>query len=172
MPATSRNTPLNTQERYDNVVFPRGGGPGSLTGRGGGPNAALGGPLFEKECASCHKFGTVGKSYGPDLTTIGTTMLRRDLLRAIFFPDEKVAPKYQTTVITTRDSRTIRGLVVSETGQTVVLKTAEAADPVTIQKAQIVRRTSDSNSVMPSDLPDKLGDQNITHIVAYLMAGK
>ena len=28
--------PLDRQERYDNQVFPRGGGPGSLAGRGGG----------------------------------------------------------------------------------------------------------------------------------------
>ena len=34
--------PLDRQERYDNLVFPRGGGPGSLAGRGGAPNAAEG----------------------------------------------------------------------------------------------------------------------------------
>ena len=38
-PALTRNVPLDRQERYDNLVFPRGGGPGVLAGgRGGGPS--------------------------------------------------------------------------------------------------------------------------------------
>jgi hypothetical protein len=38
--------PLDRQERFDNLVFPRGGGPGSLAGRGGAPNATEGGGVF------------------------------------------------------------------------------------------------------------------------------
>ena len=40
--ARGPSVPLDRQERYDNLVFPRGGGPGSLAGRGGAPNAADG----------------------------------------------------------------------------------------------------------------------------------
>jgi putative heme-binding domain-containing protein len=167
------NTPLDRQERYDNQVFPRGGGPGSLIGRGGGgPNADTGVKVFQDFCASCHKFNDVGNAYGPDLTTIGTQP-RRDILRSIFFPQEKIDAKYETTVIATRDNKTIRGLVVSEDAQSVKVKTADNADLMTVAKADILKRTREKASIMPEQLIDKMGgDANISHVVAYLMRGK
>ena len=107
-----------------------------ISGRGGGPNVENGKKTFDTVCAKCHRIGTVGNTYGPDLTNI-QTMPRRDILRAIFFPNEKVDPKYETTVIVTRDKQTIRGLVISENGQSVTLKTAEVAEPVMVQKSRI-----------------------------------
>jgi putative heme-binding domain-containing protein len=152
-------------------VFPRGGGPGSLAGRGGAPNAAAGAEAFRDTCAQCHRFGTIGKDYAPDLTKIGQTTLRRDILRSIFFPSETVDPKYHATVIVTRDGRTVRGLVVSETTQAVALKTGEAVEPVNVAKAEIAKRTKEPASIMPDDLPDRIGDPAIRDISAYLMTG-
>jgi putative heme-binding domain-containing protein len=169
VPATARNVPLDWQERYDNLVFPRGGAPGSLVGRGGAPDPARGGKEFATACASCHKFGGIGTAYGPDLTNIGTTMQRRDILRAIFFPHEKVDPKYETTVIAARDGRTIRGVVVSEDAQNVTLKTAEDTQPVAVSKAQVAKRTKEKTSIMPADLPDKITDAAVRDIVVYLL---
>jgi putative heme-binding domain-containing protein len=173
-PALTRGVPLDRQERYDNLVFPRGGGPGSLAGRGGAPNPTAGAQTYQTLCASCHKFGTQGEAYGPDLSSIGTSMARRDILRAIFFPAEKVDPKYEATVVTTRDKKMITGLVVSETAQALVLKTAEDAQPVTVQKAQILTRVkAPKTTIMPEDLIDKAGgDINIANVVAFLMSGK
>jgi putative heme-binding domain-containing protein len=173
LPATARAVPLDRQERYDNLVFPRGGGPGSLAGRGGAPDAASGAHVFETACASCHRFGSMGSATGgPDLTGIGTRMLRRDVLRAIFFPSEKVDPQYATTVITTRDHRTVRGLVVGEDNARVTLKTADAPEPIAVQKSDIASRTTEATSIMPADLVDQIGnDRSIADVVAYLMNG-
>ena len=172
LPATARNVPLDRQERLDNLIFPRGSGPGVLAGRGGGPNAANGEGTFKTACASCHKFNGAGEGYGPDLTTIGTTLQRREILRAIFFPNEKVDPKYHTTVVATRDGKTVRGLLVSETAQAVTLKPSDAPT-VTIEKGQIASRRTEAMSIMPDDLIDKIGgDANIANVVAYLMGGR
>ena len=130
------SVPLDRQERYDNLVFPRGGGPGSLAGRGGAPNPTEGERVFRDTCAQCHRFGTLGKDYAPDLTKVADRLPRRDILRSIFFPHEKVDPKFATTVIATKDGKTIRGLVVSEAGPNVTLKTATEPEPVTVAKAQ------------------------------------
>jgi putative heme-binding domain-containing protein len=171
-PALTRNVPLDRQERYDNLVFPRGGGPGVLaSGRGGGPNVDNGKKTFDSVCAKCHKVDTVGRNYGPDLSNI-QAMPRRDILRAIFFPDEKVDPKYETTIVVTRDKQTIRGLVISEDGRSVTLKTAETVDPVTIQKSRIATRTKERTSIMPDGLPDTVGDNAIRDVVAYLMSSR
>ena len=171
LPALARNVPIDKQERYDNLVFPRGGGPGSLAGRGGAPNATAGAQAFRDTCAQCHRFGTIGKDYAPDLSKIGQTTLRRDILRSIFFPSEKVDPKYHATVIVTRDGKTVRGLVVSETAQAVILKTADDAEPLSVAKAEISKRAKEPVSVMPDDLPDRIGDPAIRDISAYLMTG-
>jgi putative heme-binding domain-containing protein len=171
VPATVRNIPLDRQERYDNLVFPRGGPAGSLAGRGGVPDPAAGAKVFRDSCAQCHRFGPTGNTYAPDLTTVGRTLLRRDILRAIFFPSETVAPQYETTVIVTRDNRTLRGLLVSESAQSVVLKTAEEPEPVTVAKAQIATQSKEKASIMPDDLVDKVGDAAIRDVTVYLLEG-
>ncbi len=162
--------PLDRQERYDNLVFPRGGGPGSLAGRGGAPNPVAGAQLFRDVCAECHRFGTIGKEYAPALTR-ANTMLRRDILRSIFFPSEKVDELYETTVLVLTDNRTLRGLLSSENAQNVVLKIAGTADPVTVPKAQIAKRTKERLSIMPDDLADKVGDAAVRDVTAYLLEG-
>jgi putative heme-binding domain-containing protein len=163
------SVPLDRQERYDNLVFPRGGGPGSLAGRGGAPNPAEGERVFRETCAQCHRFGTLGKDYAPDLTKVADRMPRRDILRSIFFPQEKVDPKYLTTVITTKDGKTLRGLVVSETGPNVSLKTAADPEPLAIAKAQIARRATEPTSIMPADIADQVTDNGVRDVTAYVM---
>jgi hypothetical protein len=66
----------------------------------------------------------------------------------------------------------MRGLVVSENEQSIVLKTAEAADPVTVPKADIASRATDNDSIMPANLPDTVGDGNLAHVTAFLMNGQ
>ena len=161
--------PLDRQERFDNLVFPRGGGPGSLAGRGGAPNAAEGGGVFRETCAQCHRYGTVGKDFAPDLTRVAERLQRRDILRSIFFPNEKVDPKYTTTVLALKDGKTVRGLVVSETGQNVVVKTAEEPEPVTVAKSQIAKRTTEAKTIMPDDIADKVTDAGVRDVTAYIM---
>ena len=163
------SVPLDRQERYDNLVFPRGGGPGSLAGRGGAPNPAEGERVFRDTCSQCHRFGTLGKDYAPDLTKVADRLQRRDILRAIFFPSEKVDPRFATTVIVTRDGRTLRGLVVNESGPSVTLKTATDAEPVTVAKAEIAKRTTEPTSIMPSDIADTVTDNGVRDVTAYVM---
>jgi putative heme-binding domain-containing protein len=163
------SVPLDRQERYDNLVFPRGGGPGSLAGRGGAPNPTEGERVFRETCAQCHRFGTLGKDYAPDLTKVADRLPRRDILRSIFFPGEKVDPKFATTVIATKDGTTIRGLVVSETAQNVVLKTASEPEPITLVKTRIAKRTTEPSSIMPADIADQVTDAGVRDVTAYVM---
>jgi putative heme-binding domain-containing protein len=161
--------PLDRQERFDNLVFPRGGGPGSLAGRGGAPNAVEGGGVFRETCAQCHRYGTVGKDFAPDLTRVAERLQRRDILRSIFFPNEKVDAKYVTTVLALKDGKTVRGLLVSETAQNVVVKTAEDAEPVTVAKNLIAKRATEAKSIMPDDIADKVSDAGVRDVTAYIM---
>jgi putative heme-binding domain-containing protein len=164
------SVPLDRQERYDNLVFPRGGPAGSLVGRGGAPSIAEGERVFRDTCAQCHRFGATGAGYAPDLTNIADRMPRRDVLRAIFFPNEKVDPKYVTTVVAKKDGTTVRGLLVSENAQSLALKTAADPEPVTVAKGEIAKRTTERVSIMPEDLADKVTDTGVRDVTVYLLA--
>jgi putative heme-binding domain-containing protein len=166
------SVPLDRQERYDNLVFPRGGPAGSLVGRGGAPSVADGERVFRDTCASCHRFGGIGQTHAPDLTNIADRMPRRDVLRAIFFPNEKVDATYSTTVLVKKDGTTVRGLLISETGPNVVLKTATEAEPVSVAKGEIAKRSVERLSIMPEDLADKATDNGIRDVTAYLLSPK
>ena len=140
--------------------------PGSLAGRGGAPNPTDGERVFRETCAQCHRFGTLGKDYAPDLTKVADRLPRRDILRSIFFPSEKVDPKFSTTVIATKDGATIRGLLVSENAQNVVLKTAAEPEPVTVVKTRIAKRTTEPSSIMPADIADQVTDNGVRDVTA------
>ena len=87
------------------------------------------------------------------------------------FPSERVAPKYETTVLITRDNKTVRGLIVGESGPNLLIKTADAAEPISVAKAQIAKQTKEKASIMPDDLADQVGDAAIRDVTVYLMGG-
>ena len=113
---------------------------------------------------------THGKEYAPELTR-ANLMLRRDILRSIFFPSEKVDELYETTVLSLRDGKTLRGLVTTENEQSVVLKIAGTPDLVAVPKAQIAKREREKTSIMPDNLADKVGDGAVRDVTAYLLEG-
>ena len=56
----------------------------------GSPEA--GRPIFEKICATCHRFGeAIGKDVGPDLTTIASRFKKRDVLESILWPSKVIS---------------------------------------------------------------------------------
>ena len=91
------------------------------------------------------------------------------ILRSVFFPSERIDPRYETTVIVTRDNQTVRGLQISEESQTVVLKTTDQAEPITVQKSQIRTRTREKASIMPDDIADRVTDAGVRDVTAYVM---
>src|SRR5688572_18866042 len=50
-------------------------------------------PLYEKQCASCHRFGALGKDVGPDLTTIASRFKRKDVLEAVLWPSKVISDR-------------------------------------------------------------------------------
>src|SRR5262249_12580882 len=56
-------------------------------------------------CGSCHKVGDRGTAIGPDLSTIGKSRSREDLLESILEPSRRIEPKFATYVAHTADGR-------------------------------------------------------------------
>ncbi len=101
-------------------------------------------------CSACHRIGYVGGMIGPELSRIGSTRTRRDLLEAILYPSVRLAQSYQPLRVLTQDGQVYNGLVKSENAQELVLVLA-ADKTVTIPLDEIDVRQTSNVSIMPQD---------------------
>lgn len=133
--------------------------------------AADGRAVFEKVCAPCHKFGSLGKQIGPDLSTLTAKQSRRDVLESILWPSRAIADQFQTVMVEKRDGAIVAGMVLREDAVRVVLVAANALDtPVTVPKSQIKVRQKSATSPMPEDLLNEFTLPQIGSLLAFLFS--
>ena len=128
--------------------------------------------VYETNCASCHRFGSVGTDHGVaglNLTASPLRSAKYALLEAIMFPNRKIAPEHETTVVSTTDGRTVHGLVLRESAQSVSLLTREGS-PTDIPKAQIKSRQKQKTSLMTEEMADAMGQAQWRNLLAFLVA--
>jgi putative heme-binding domain-containing protein len=126
--------------------------------------------LFEKNCASCHRFGSIGSDHGVaglNLTTSPLLSSKYALLEAIMFPDRKLAPAHETTVFDMADGSTIHALVLKETpqGTSVLTREGTRAD---LQKAQTASRRKVKTSLMTEAMADAMNQSQWRNLLAFL----
>jgi putative heme-binding domain-containing protein len=128
--------------------------------------------VFEANCASCHRFGNLGNDHGVASLNLSTSPLRSakySLLEAVMFPDRKLAAEHETTVIATTDGKTIPGLVLRETAQSVSLLTREGTE-TDVAKAQIKSRQKEKTSLMTEAMADAMNQAQWRNLLAFLTA--
>jgi putative heme-binding domain-containing protein len=136
-----------------------------------GGSAEAGRPLFEKQCAACHRFGAIGKDVGPDLTTIASRFKKADLLESILWPSKVISDQYQAEMFELKDGKIVTGVIVRETAAAVQVRTAESPDkPVAVPKGQIANRETSTVSLMPAGLLDGLSHADIANLLAFMLA--
>jgi putative heme-binding domain-containing protein len=134
--------------------------------------ADAGRPIFEKICASCHRFGeAIGQDVGPDLTTITSRFKKRDVLEAILWPSKVISDQYKSEMFELKDGSVVSGVVVRESAASVFVRTAERPEkPVAVPKAQIANRAESAVSLMPPGLLDGYSQADISNLLAFVMA--
>jgi putative heme-binding domain-containing protein len=118
-------------------------------------------------CASCH---SGAQALGPDLRGVVGRFSRADLLTAILQPSKDISPRYRTTLVATDNGKVYQGLVVYEAVDSLILQTGPA-ETVRIPVDQIATRRFTATSMMPAGLLDKVSDQEIADLYAYLKNG-
>jgi putative heme-binding domain-containing protein len=126
--------------------------------------------IYEAECASCHRFGDIGKDFGPDLTAIQSRFQRKDLLEAVLWPSRTISDQYQGWIVETTDGDIINGLLVAEDNRRIVLRTAEVERPVEMLKSKVKSKRLSTVSLMPDKLLDGYGINDISNLFAFLTA--
>lgn len=136
-----------------------------------GGRAAEGRPLYEKQCATCHRFGGIGRDVGPDLTTITSRFKKADILEAILWPSKVISDQYQAEMFELTDGKVVTGVLVRETAAAVLVRTGEQPErPVAVPKAQIAVRAPSTVSLMPEGLLTGLSHEQIADLLAFMQA--
>ena len=123
---------------------------------------------FKKVCANCHRLGNEGGKVGPQLDGIGQRGLER-LLEDILDPNRNIDAAFRATTISTNQGQVLTGLKLREEGAAVILADAQGKE-VRIANADIDESRVTALSPMPSNVVEQIGEQNLPHLIAFLLS--
>jgi putative heme-binding domain-containing protein len=135
---------------------------------GGQADVARGAAIFEKHCGICHRIGEKGAKIGPNLDGVGIRGAER-LLEDILDPSRNVDQAFRTTQIVSADGRILTGLALREEGEIVVLADVQGKE-VRVPKDAIEQRVESQLSLMPSNVPDLVNEEEFVHLIGYLLS--
>lgn len=138
-----------------------------------GGNYSIGRNIFNNnaaaQCIRCHNIGQGGGIVGPDLSKIGSSLKREQLLEALINPSARLAPGYGTVDIVLSNGQQVSGILAKETETEITLNTSDA-EPLVIEKTRIKSREN-----LPSGMPAMgsiLSKREIRDVVEYLSSLK
>lgn len=138
-------------------------------------NAAAGRRLFFSSrgarCAVCHQHGGRGGKVGPDLTRIGLSNSREQLIASILQPSRDMAPHYQPWTLLTEDGKTRVGLRLHKSGDGGEEIYADAdGQTFQLRSEEIELRQASDVSIMPSGLEKTVSIEQLRDLVEFLQA--
>jgi putative membrane-bound dehydrogenase-like protein len=129
-------------------------------------DAARGKLIFQKNCATCHRVAGIGVDVGPDISDTRTKTLE-GLLVDILNPNAAIDNNYVNYVITTKDGRTLTGMISTETATGITLKRAENQTD-TVLRADIEEILSTGQSLMPEGLEKGISVEEMADLLSFL----
>jgi putative heme-binding domain-containing protein len=163
MPAFSGFTP---EELGDIVAYLRSLSGGIMRQAKVPGNAAKGRDVYAANgCAGCHRIGSEGSVFGPDLTRIGAARSVEYIRDSIVNPSADVPEEYEGVTVLTRDGRAISGIRINEDSFSVQLR--DASQRFRMFQKDDVREVKDAGkSLMPAYA--NLAAADLENLIAYL----
>ena len=142
-------------------------GSGSGQGTARGPGDAEGGrKVYERNgCAGCHRIGSEGSVFGPDLTRIGAGRSAEYIRESIVNPSADISEDYTGVTVVTRDGKRITGVRINEDTFTVQLRDASQTFQM-FQKNEVQQVVPETKSLMPAY--SSLSQNDLQNLLAYL----
>lgn len=126
--------------------------------------------LFTATCAKCHRLFASGGDIGPDLTSYKRDDLTRMLLN-VADPSAEIREGFETWLAITEDGRTVTGFKVDEDDEVVALRGADGVK-VSLPKGELDELVRQQVSIMPTGLLQKMSDQQMRDLFAYLRSSQ
>jgi putative heme-binding domain-containing protein len=123
--------------------------------------------IFLSRCASCHKLGNEGQSFGPDLIA-AKSYGRQSILESIIEPNAHVLPADTSVVLDTKGGDTLLGIVEEENPTTIILKRPRGYQAVW-RLDNIDGIHPQPWSFMPNGLEQGLSTQSMADLLEYIM---
>jgi putative membrane-bound dehydrogenase-like protein len=122
--------------------------------------------IYERRCASCHRFASAGHAVGPDLVSVQNKS-PADLLVAILDPSREAQPNFIAYTIVTGQGTVFNGIVAAESAAGVTLRRAEGKEDY-ILRSQIEEMTSTGKSLMPEGLEKDISPEQMADLMAFI----
>jgi len=123
--------------------------------------------LYTAACSACHRLKNEGNEIGPELSIIATKPTEQ-LIEAILDPNRAVEQRYLAHTITTKDGRTIVGMIAEETANSLTLKLGASTE--VLLRSQIAKTEASTQSLMPEGLETLLNPQQVADVLAWIRA--
>lgn len=118
------------------------------------------------ECTRCHAIRGQGSDVGPDLTRIGATLSREQMLEALVDPSARIAPGYGLVGLTLRDGSRVDGILRDESDTHVTLLVGTPAVEQKVAKTDITERSNPISAMPPLGL--LLEPREVRDLVEFL----
>ncbi len=136
-------------------------------------DAAAGRRLFFSaigaRCAVCHRYDGRGGTIGPDLTNIGRSNSREQIITSILAPSREIAPHFQPWLLVTKDGKSYSGLRLAKGGDDGIEPYSDSAgNEFTLESNAIESREASSVSIMPDGLEATVSIDDLRDLVTFL----
>jgi putative membrane-bound dehydrogenase-like protein len=131
-------------------------------------DVARGREVFRKTCSGCHLVQGIGYEIGPNLAAMQNRG-PESILSNVIAPNAEVNPQYMTYVLTTKDGRTLSGMVADESAASVTLRKAENQQD-TVLRIDIDEMRSTGLSLMPDGMEKDVTPEQMADLIAFLMS--
>lgn len=120
-------------------------------------------------CFNCHRVGSRGNNFGPELTGLGARAEARHVAQSMLEPNAVITEGFNAHAVETADAE-YSGMLLEETGVVLALALGNG-QRVSIEKRNIKQHTTLKTSAMPS-FAEVLSPQQVADITAFLLAQK
>lgn len=118
-------------------------------------------------CSTCHVMDGRGGDLGPDLSNVGKSKDRNNLIASILYPSAEMSPEWQGWYIKLNDGTLEQGRQIDVGNNDIKLYT-QSKGFISVKKEDIADYGMIKESLMPDGLEQRLTDQDLRDLLAYL----
>ena len=129
-------------------------------------DTALGKQVYDSNgCAGCHRIGSQGSNFGPDLNRIGASRPLAYLRESITHPSADIPEAFEGITVITRSGQKVQGIRINEDSFSIQLRDQTQKIRM-FSKDELQSVTHEKKSLMPAY--DTLSASELQNLVAYL----